>query len=471
MKPALLPPPMERRAFTLVELLLVIGLLGVASSVSVPLYRTYQARNDLNTATEQTIQGLARAKLLSQSAERDSSWGFFVPAGILYKGESYKARDVVVDEVYPMPSTVTVSGSILEVAYSKLDGRPSATGSIILTAVDGEQRTIIITVAVETEGVATNAGDTIAVCCPGPETKTIVDSAWPSYESQGCTLGACPIPSSSSASSAVSSAQASSAAVSSQASSGTSASSVSSGGGGGGSSSSLPPGYFLICHKPGTYAEQTMTVNQSAWNNGHRKHGDTIGACVSTPPVDTCPVRFLIQEDGTVLTTASLSVVARALASEITYGTGGPSINVTVTFTKKKNKSWSSLFDGDPIEAGMTDTVSNVGVSSQVALKIRGYFKKSGWLTFDETAVTNDGSDHTLLLRRGDPLPQYLPYGEQALLEEILGDYLDANGRLTIAPHMLVVLAELSTITYPPSSSQDFQDAVLLLEFNGGPSC
>lgn len=39
-----------------------------------------------------------------------------------------------------------------------------------------------------------------------------------------------------------------------------------------------PPSNTTICHKPGTNAQQTMTVSESALG-GHLGHGDTIGAC------------------------------------------------------------------------------------------------------------------------------------------------------------------------------------------------
>jgi len=42
--------------------------------------------------------------------------------------------------------------------------------------------------------------------------------------------------------------------------------------------SSSDDGDITICHKPGTAAEKTMVIPQSAWP-GHEGHGDTEGAC------------------------------------------------------------------------------------------------------------------------------------------------------------------------------------------------
>ena len=87
--------------------LIIVAILSTVSGMAVPLYRNYQIRNGLSVATEQVIQGLGRARMLSQAAQDDSGWGFYVPAGILYKGESYAARDSNYDEVYPMPMPIS----------------------------------------------------------------------------------------------------------------------------------------------------------------------------------------------------------------------------------------------------------------------------------------------------------------------------------------------------------------------------
>ena len=42
--------------------------------------------------------------------------------------------------------------------------------------------------------------------------------------------------------------------------------------------SSADPDDKTICHKPGTIAEKTMIIPQSAWS-GHEGHGDSEGEC------------------------------------------------------------------------------------------------------------------------------------------------------------------------------------------------
>ena len=67
--------------------------------------------------------------------------------GILFEGETFASRTLSSDELFPLPSSVTVSG-LLEVTYSRVDGIPSAEGDIIFTALNGDQ--LRITVSADT---------------------------------------------------------------------------------------------------------------------------------------------------------------------------------------------------------------------------------------------------------------------------------------------------------------------------------
>ncbi len=184
---------MLRSAVSLIELLIVIAVIALLAAVSLPAYRVYQIRNDLNLAAEQLTQGLGRAKLLSQSGQGDSRWGFYVPEGILYQGESYATRNSNFDESYPMPSTIQPSGEPMDVSFSRLEGVPSATGSIILTGIDGERREILIQLS--SRGVPVVMPDPITFChknSPGNcNTKTVPLTSWPAHQEHGDFLGPC----------------------------------------------------------------------------------------------------------------------------------------------------------------------------------------------------------------------------------------------------------------------------------------
>ncbi|MFA6039626.1 MAG: hypothetical protein WCV62_03115 [Candidatus Peribacteraceae bacterium] len=190
--------PRVRGGFTFVEAMMVIGILSIVMVFSVVFFRRSQIRSDLDMAKENVVQGFARAKMLSQTGQGDSGWGFYVPAGVLYKGSSYATRDPAHDEVYPMPSSVVVNGVLLEVAFTKLEGKASASGTIVLQGLDNQQRTVSITLYMggdEYIGNSSSLGDPVTLCHkPGlhnQQTMTLPLAGWPNHQSHGDVLGVC----------------------------------------------------------------------------------------------------------------------------------------------------------------------------------------------------------------------------------------------------------------------------------------
>ncbi|UPA22618.1 prepilin-type N-terminal cleavage/methylation domain-containing protein [Candidatus Peribacteria bacterium] len=408
---------MKRAGFTIVEMLMVIGIIGVISGVTVPLYRDYQVRNDLNVATEQVTQGLARARLLSQSAQSDAGWGFYVPAGILYKGDSYATRVAGADETYPMPSTITVTG-IFDISYTKVKGQPSSTGSIILTALDSEQRTIEIEVQKET--IAVVEGDNLTICHKiggsAEQTKVIPDAAWPGHQNHGDTLGACATAASS---------------VSSSRSSSRSSSSVSS------SRSSSAP--------------------------------SSLSSSVASA---TCADRFSVSADNTITTTGPLSVIFQSLGAQFGYGNGGPTVPVTVKYSKKANgNSASNLFSGNAINGtgGATQTVTGFKNGDKVVLKFRAYYNDNGWLTYDNTVVSNVNNGSVKVLRNGDLAPTIPGSSGQQSVSSLLQP-ITVNGRISIGQYDVVMIVDFNYADCPTCTSADFQDGIVLVKFQA-PSC
>lgn len=409
---------MRRSGFALLEVLLVVAILGMIGGVSVPMYRDFQIRSDLDSSTEHVTQGLAKARLMAQSGEQDSAWGFYVPAGILFKGATYATRDEQYDEVYPMPSTITSIGPT-EVSYSRLVGAPSETGSIVLSTINTEQRTILI--EVKQESLAVVQGDVIVVCHKpdgNPRTLTIPDSAWPAHQAHGDTYGACA--GASSASSAASSVASSAA-------------------------SSVAP------------------VSSSS-------AGSAVSSAASSV-AGTCANRFSVAADGTITTTASLSATYSVLGSQITYGSGGPDIDVTAEYSVNKGKKWTKLFGGSAINGngGETSVVTGLKNGTKLTTHFNAYFKRRGWLTYDKTYATDDTSGHIKILRNGDLPPSTSGYGGQGSVKNFLGSVTGANGRISIGAYDLVILAELGDTL--SGASADFQDAVVKLSFSQPTSC
>ncbi len=406
-----------RRGFALVEMLLVIGIIGALTVLSLPALREYSIRSDLDNATQQATQGLGRAKLKSQNGDKDSAWGFYVPNGTLYKGQSYAARDPSFDEVYPMPSTIAVSG-LLDVSYSRLRGLPSSTGSIILRDLNNDQRIISVTIAVNAQSIATDQSDVLVLCYQG-KTISVPDATLPYYQSKGASMGACPGASSSAASS-----------VSSHSSSA---------------------------------ASSVASSSSSAGNN----------------TTSTCPSKYSIGANGLINFAASTNITFTNLESLITYGTGGPPVNVHVCYSTDAGNGWSPLFGGsgnckgtngnafgNSVQPNGTDTKTHgFNAGQTLTLLVNGIYKQQGWLAFDETFTSTDQTGHILFLKNGDSL-QYEPgFGDQTALKNYLISKGKANaqGQITIGQCEMLAVNELETLNTPQA---DFQDDVMWMQFN-----
>ncbi len=134
-----------RRGFTLPEVLISITLLSIIAGMIIPMYRTFLVRNDLDSSVATLAQNLRRAQSLSQAGDGDMGWGVHVGVGsiLVYKGPNFITRDSSFDENTSIPTSIVPTG-IVEVAFSKVIGMPSATGTFTLTSQNNEKRNVSI---------------------------------------------------------------------------------------------------------------------------------------------------------------------------------------------------------------------------------------------------------------------------------------------------------------------------------------
>jgi prepilin-type N-terminal cleavage/methylation domain-containing protein len=138
---------MQRRehGFTLIEMLLSVGIIALLAGMSLPLYQSFDTRNELDISTQSLASALRRAQVYARGANDDSQWGVHIQSGTitLFKGAVWASRDVAYDEVTSVSPSTAVSG-LGEVLFAKLSGAPNTTGSVTLTNVNDEIRTVTI---------------------------------------------------------------------------------------------------------------------------------------------------------------------------------------------------------------------------------------------------------------------------------------------------------------------------------------
>src|SRR5689334_7494387 len=100
---------MKQAGFILVELLLSIVIIGMLVGLSLPVYNTFAARNDLDIAGQQLAGVLRRAQVYARGMQNNSDWSVEVQAtgATLFKGTSFASRDATYDESITFPANVT----------------------------------------------------------------------------------------------------------------------------------------------------------------------------------------------------------------------------------------------------------------------------------------------------------------------------------------------------------------------------
>lgn len=135
----------NQKGFTLLEFLLSFALIALLVTVTAPVYRRVQMRNDLDLAIRETSSGFRRARLYAQVGKEDGAWGVRIDEGVItvFQGDSYATRDTAFDEAQEISSSLTITG-VQEVVFSAFTGNPSTTGTVTYETVLEETRTATI---------------------------------------------------------------------------------------------------------------------------------------------------------------------------------------------------------------------------------------------------------------------------------------------------------------------------------------
>lgn len=135
-----------RRGFTLLEILLTLAMISIIAGFSIPVYQSFQVKNDLDISANTVASSFRRAQVLAEASDGDSQWGVKVLSGsiTLFQGSSYAGRTAAFDEVFTVPTSIAPSG-LSEVVFDRLTGQALSTGTVTMTATTGQVRTIAIT--------------------------------------------------------------------------------------------------------------------------------------------------------------------------------------------------------------------------------------------------------------------------------------------------------------------------------------
>lgn len=138
-----------RLGFTFIELLIVLGIMGIVALVALPFFSDTISRNDLQTASWQLANDLRRARSAAMASQSNSAWSVHVQSDrhVLFVGTTYNASDPN-NLITLLPSTIAISSIALngggsDVRFSKIKGQTSDFGTITLLDNNSGQSIIV----------------------------------------------------------------------------------------------------------------------------------------------------------------------------------------------------------------------------------------------------------------------------------------------------------------------------------------
>lgn len=122
------------RGFTLFEIIVVIGIIGLLITVSTSVYSSFRAHESLEITTIGVVEALRYAQANAQSGKGDSGWGVAILSSsvVVFKGTNYINRDTSADQTLDFYGGVTADG-LSEIVFSKVTGSTEDVGAVILT--------------------------------------------------------------------------------------------------------------------------------------------------------------------------------------------------------------------------------------------------------------------------------------------------------------------------------------------------
>lgn len=134
----------QQGGFSLLEILIVAGIVALVISISDSVYSNFRSHNNLELATYSVVEGARHAQENSVKVKEDSSWGVEILSDqiVVFKGNSYGSRDSSFDLALMFPRGVTATG-LSEIVFEKVTGVTGDTGTTTLTGTDSTREIYI----------------------------------------------------------------------------------------------------------------------------------------------------------------------------------------------------------------------------------------------------------------------------------------------------------------------------------------
>ena len=125
---------MVNKGFTLLEILIVVGILVMAMGLSLPFFSSFQTGTDLRTNNDFLAQSLRLAQIRAITGYQGSNWGIYLDDSqkkfIVYAGLNYASRVDGLDLETSYGQAFSLSADFgEEINFSIFSGLPSVNGT------------------------------------------------------------------------------------------------------------------------------------------------------------------------------------------------------------------------------------------------------------------------------------------------------------------------------------------------------
>jgi len=131
----------NKNGFSLIELILVVGLLTVIMSTASVFTSRWYLQNNLDGAKNMIISSLRKAQSYSISKKNNLTWGVCLINNTIRMFGGTCASPIIKDD-YLLPNNVSLTG-LSSFTFTSLRGEPSSSQNMILTG-NNKSYTLII---------------------------------------------------------------------------------------------------------------------------------------------------------------------------------------------------------------------------------------------------------------------------------------------------------------------------------------
>ena len=132
------------KGFTLIEIILSVGLIGIVSTAIVPSYSKLINSNGLESETSKIKENIRYARSIAKSGKYSDNYGVYFQASryTLYSGSDYGTRDTSTEKIFEINDRLELS-NYDEINFEMDTGLPDVTGTLKITNTANENSTTL----------------------------------------------------------------------------------------------------------------------------------------------------------------------------------------------------------------------------------------------------------------------------------------------------------------------------------------